>query len=77
VNRGGSWNNNPHNCRAANRNRNTPTNRNNNVGFRLARSSTLGRMATDEQVLVLLLAHRLSRDTLAETKMVVLTIPNS
>jgi hypothetical protein len=54
VNRGGSWNNNPQNCRAANRNRNTPTNRNNNIGFRLARSSPPGRMATDEQVLVLL-----------------------
>ena len=36
VNRGGSWNNNPQNCRAANRNNNTPANRNNNVGFRLA-----------------------------------------
>ena len=36
VLRGGSWNNNPQNLRAANRNRNTPTNRNNNVGFRLA-----------------------------------------
>ncbi|MCA9092974.1 MAG: SUMF1/EgtB/PvdO family nonheme iron enzyme, partial [Planctomycetaceae bacterium] len=37
VNRGGSWNNNPANCRLANRNRNTPSNRNNNLGFRLAR----------------------------------------
>ncbi|MCR9102097.1 MAG: SUMF1/EgtB/PvdO family nonheme iron enzyme [bacterium] len=36
VNRGGSWNNNPQNCRAANRNNNRPANRNNNVGFRLA-----------------------------------------
>ncbi|WP_221407654.1 SUMF1/EgtB/PvdO family nonheme iron enzyme [Thermoflexibacter ruber] len=35
VNRGGSWNNNPENCRVANRNNNTPTNRNNNLGFRL------------------------------------------
>ncbi|MCP4409943.1 MAG: SUMF1/EgtB/PvdO family nonheme iron enzyme [Gammaproteobacteria bacterium] len=34
VNRGGSWNNNPTNVRAANRNRNTPGNRNNNLGFR-------------------------------------------
>ncbi|QYX34249.1 SUMF1/EgtB/PvdO family nonheme iron enzyme [Sphaerospermopsis torques-reginae ITEP-024] len=33
--RGGSWNNNPQNCRSANRNRNTPDNRNNNVGFRV------------------------------------------
>jgi len=34
VNRGGSWNNNANNCRAANRNNNDPTNRNNNLGFR-------------------------------------------
>ncbi|MBW4668012.1 MAG: SUMF1/EgtB/PvdO family nonheme iron enzyme [Cyanomargarita calcarea GSE-NOS-MK-12-04C] len=33
--RGGSWNNNPENCRSANRNWNTPDNRNNNIGFRL------------------------------------------
>jgi len=49
VNRGGSWNNNPQNCRAANRNNWNPTNRNNNVGFRLARSLRLCRMATDKQ----------------------------
>ncbi|GAB4266446.1 MAG: hypothetical protein Kow0054_29830 [Deferrisoma sp.] len=35
VVRGGSWNNKPRNVRAANRNRNTPDNRNNNQGFRL------------------------------------------
>ena len=35
VIRGGSWNNNAANCRSANRNRNTPDNRNNNVGFRV------------------------------------------
>ncbi|MBU6429743.1 MAG: SUMF1/EgtB/PvdO family nonheme iron enzyme [Cyanobacteria bacterium REEB65] len=35
VNRGGSWNNNAGNERAAYRNNNTPTNRNNNIGFRL------------------------------------------
>ncbi|WP_420156203.1 formylglycine-generating enzyme family protein [Thermoleptolyngbya oregonensis] len=33
--RGGSWNNNPAFCRSANRNRNTPHNRNNNIGFRV------------------------------------------
>ncbi|MEO6037619.1 MAG: SUMF1/EgtB/PvdO family nonheme iron enzyme [Saprospiraceae bacterium] len=38
MNRGGSWNNNAENCRAANRNNNSPTNRNNNLGFRLVRS---------------------------------------
>src|SRR5437016_5069235 len=38
VIRGGIWNNHGQNCRAANRNRNTPTNRNNNLGFRVARA---------------------------------------
>ena len=33
--RGGSWNNNPRNCRSAYRNHNEPDNANNNVGFRL------------------------------------------
>ncbi|NWH04813.1 hypothetical protein HXW94_07405 [Desulfobacter latus] len=33
--RGGSWNNSARNVRSANRNRNTPDNRNNNLGFRL------------------------------------------
>lgn len=41
VVRGGSWNNKPQNLRSANRNRNTPENRNNNLGFRVA--STLAR----------------------------------
>jgi len=35
VKRGGSWNNKPQNLRASNRNNNTPSNRNNNLGFRL------------------------------------------
>ena len=35
VNRGGSWNNNARNVRSANRNSNSPGNRNNNIGFRL------------------------------------------
>jgi len=39
VLRGGSWNNKPRNLRSANRNRNTPDNRNNNNGFRLAQSA--------------------------------------
>jgi formylglycine-generating enzyme required for sulfatase activity len=38
VLRGGSWNNNATNCRVANRNNNTPDNRNNNNGFRLVLS---------------------------------------
>jgi len=35
VNRGGSWNNNATNTRVANRNNNSPTNTNNNLGFRI------------------------------------------
>lgn len=38
VNRGGSWNSNARNCRAANRNGNTPQNADDNLGFRLARA---------------------------------------
>ena len=38
VLRGGSWNNNGRNARSAQRNDNTPDNRNNNIGFRLARA---------------------------------------
>ena len=34
VNRGGSWNNDAGNARAANRNNNDPGNRNDNLGFR-------------------------------------------
>lgn len=37
VLRGGSWNNNENNVRTANRNRNDPSNTNNNVGFRCSR----------------------------------------
>lgn len=37
--RGGSWNNKPANLRSANRNRNNPDNRNNNLGFRLVHSA--------------------------------------
>lgn len=40
VVRGGSWNNNARNVRAANRNANEPSNRDNNLGFRLARAQT-------------------------------------
>jgi len=36
VLRGGDWNNNPGNARVSNRNNDTPDNRNNNNGFRLA-----------------------------------------
>lgn len=36
MNRGGGYFNDASNCRPANRNRNTPGNRNDNLGFRLA-----------------------------------------
>ena len=51
VNRGGSWNNNARNCRSANRDRNSPGIRNNNLGFRvaLAPSSGTRRMPFSEQ----------------------------
>ncbi|MDP6154695.1 MAG: SUMF1/EgtB/PvdO family nonheme iron enzyme [Candidatus Thermoplasmatota archaeon] len=39
VIRGGSWNNTADNCESAYRNRNTPDNRNNNLGVRLVSSS--------------------------------------
>ncbi|WP_420839061.1 hypothetical protein [Argonema antarcticum] len=39
MERGGSWNNSPANCRSANRNRNALDNRNDNLGFRVAVSS--------------------------------------
>ncbi|WP_334310536.1 hypothetical protein [Spirulina subsalsa] len=39
--RGGYWNNNPKNCRSANRNNNTRDNKNNNIGFRVVAPSTL------------------------------------
>ncbi|MBN2197211.1 MAG: SUMF1/EgtB/PvdO family nonheme iron enzyme [Polyangiaceae bacterium] len=38
VIRGGSWNSNVRNVRAANRNGNEPGNRNDNLGFRLSRA---------------------------------------
>ena len=38
VLRGGSWNNKPRNLRSANRNRSRIENRNNNRGFRVART---------------------------------------
>ncbi|TXH67443.1 MAG: hypothetical protein E6Q83_17785 [Thiothrix sp.] len=41
VLRGGSWNNKPQNARSANRNRNEPTKRNNNIGFRISSPPTI------------------------------------
>jgi len=39
VNRGGGWNDNAVNCRSANRDRNSPGNRDDNLGFRLVNAS--------------------------------------
>ena len=48
VYRGGSWNSNARNVRAANRNANPPDNRNSNLGFRLAREQErVGRPVPD------------------------------
>ena len=53
VIRGGSWNNNARNVRAAYRNANTPDNRDNNLGFRLARAlGGAGSRALDPTVIV-------------------------
>jgi len=46
VNRGGSWrNDDPSNFRGANRNRNDPSNRNDNLGFRLVSTTAEGKGA--------------------------------
>ncbi|MEM7257303.1 MAG: hypothetical protein AAF404_07930 [Pseudomonadota bacterium] len=39
--RGGSWINNARHCRSAYRNRNEPSNRNHNIGFRFAQLNRL------------------------------------
>ncbi len=51
VLRGGSWNNQGDNCRCANRNRNNPNNRNNNVGFRCASTQFCGNIPAKARVL--------------------------
>ena len=52
VLRGGSWNNKPRNVRSANRNNNTPDNRNNNIGFRPAQAQQPAVAATDQTVIL-------------------------
>ena len=49
VVRGGSWNNNPRNARASNRNRNDPDNRNNNIGFRCAQRLPIWKLTFQEE----------------------------
>ena len=50
VIRGGSWNDNARNVRAAYRNHNDPTNRNDNIGFRCARAHEWIGGSASEQV---------------------------
>lgn len=51
VVRGGAWNDNQTNARAAYRDNNAPDNRNNNIGFRLARASSIsGTAVTDRRM---------------------------
>ena len=50
VVRGGSWNNNARNVRAAYRNENEPDNRNNNLGFRCLRIHARAKGLLPEQV---------------------------
>ena len=57
VLRGGSFNNNPQRLRSTNRNRNTPDNRNNNIGFRVS-STTLCCFSVDTPVLAALRSHQ-------------------
>lgn len=52
VLRGGSWNNNGRNVRSANRNRNEPGNRNDNIGFRLALAQASKLPALDQMTLL-------------------------
>ena len=49
VVRGGSWNNNARNVRAAYRNQNEPGNRNNNLGFRCLRIHARAEVLLPEQ----------------------------
>lgn len=52
VVRGGSWINNGRNVRSAYRNHNTPDNRNNNLGFRLARAQRTVGMGANDQIVI-------------------------
>ncbi len=53
VMRGGSWDNNGRNARSAIRNRNDPANRNDNLGFRLARAQHAVGMSVNDQIVIL------------------------
>jgi len=75
VNRGGSWNNNPWNCRSANRNRNTPDNRNNNLGFRVALARWKADTSTEQDKVPSLTGenHRVGRTRAARAVLVAAT----
>ncbi|MGD9209459.1 MAG: hypothetical protein PVI90_01720 [Desulfobacteraceae bacterium] len=55
--RGGSWINNARNVRSANRNRNDPTNRNDNNGVRLARAHGFAGWQMSDQTIILPVFH--------------------
>jgi len=57
VLRGGSWINNGRNTRSANRNANTPDNRDNNIGFRFAPAQSLADAALDQMIILSLVRH--------------------
>ncbi|MEC4815116.1 MAG: hypothetical protein SAK29_17845 [Scytonema sp. PMC 1069.18] len=50
--RGGSWNNNPENCRSAYRNDNDADNRNNNIGFRVACAAACALLYQNWRILI-------------------------
>lgn len=53
VRRGGSWNNDAQDVRAAYRNRNDPSDRNSNIGFRLSRAHRRRGFAVDDPASIL------------------------
>lgn len=64
VERGGSWNNSAENCTVSYRNNNSPDNRNNNIGFRVA----LSQFKDTEDICFLTIDRSLSLRLRANTK---------
>ncbi|GAB6907539.1 hypothetical protein JCM12296A_33760 [Desulfosarcina cetonica] len=61
VLRGGSWINNGRNVRSANRNRNAPDERNDNIGLRLARAQRFAGWQMSDQIVILSRCMRLGK----------------
>lgn len=68
VLRGGSWINNGRNVRSANRNMNTPDNRNNNIGFRLAPAQTPKEAALDQVIILSAVTAAVTAGAVAKSK---------